>query len=72
MKRDPLRQETRDLQMEVSEEADTTSTLPQRLGARIARELRQALPPTIFFFVGFNFHCSDDESPRRPLCRRRQ
>ncbi len=26
----------------------------QRVGARIASELRQALPPTIFFFVGFN------------------
>jgi hypothetical protein len=35
--------------------AATISTLPQRLGARIVRELKQALPPTIFFFVGFNF-----------------
>ena len=35
--------------------ADTGSTLPRRVGARILRELRGALPPTIFFFVGFNF-----------------
>src|SRR5690242_21731657 len=35
--------------------AATISTLPQRLGARIVRELKQALPPTMFFFVGFNF-----------------
>src|SRR5689334_24951027 len=35
--------------------ANPNSTLLQRLGARIARELKQALPPTIFFFVGFNF-----------------
>lgn len=31
------------------------STLPRRFGARLLRELRSALPPTIFFFVGFNF-----------------
>src|SRR5215468_11644787 len=31
------------------------SALPRRLGARIIHELRSALPPTIFFFVGFNF-----------------
>jgi hypothetical protein len=55
MKRDPLGQEARDLQMEASEGADTTFTWPQRLRTRIVRELRQALPPTVFFFVGFNF-----------------
>src|SRR6516164_5533750 len=27
----------------------------QRIGARILHEAREALPPTIFFFVGFNF-----------------
>src|ERR1700741_406596 len=26
-----------------------------RLGTRILHEMREALPPTIFFFVGFNF-----------------
>ena len=31
------------------------STFPHRAGARILHELRGALPPTIFFFVGFNF-----------------
>ena len=29
--------------------------MPRRVGAWILRELRGALPPTIFFFVGFNF-----------------
>jgi len=28
---------------------------PQRVGARMLHELSRALPPTIFFFVGFNF-----------------
>jgi hypothetical protein len=27
----------------------------RRIGARLLHELREALPPTIFFFVGFNF-----------------
>src|SRR5512145_1806872 len=31
------------------------STLSRRGGAQILRQLRGALPPTIFFFVGFNF-----------------
>ena len=31
------------------------STLPRRVGAWLLRELRGALPPTLFFFVGFNF-----------------
>src|SRR5215211_2777840 len=35
--------------------ANKDSTLPRRVGAWILRELRGALPPTIFFFVGFNF-----------------
>ena len=26
-----------------------------RIGARLLHEAREALPPTIFFFVGFNF-----------------
>jgi hypothetical protein len=29
--------------------------LAGRVGARILHELREALPPTLFFFVGFNF-----------------
>ena len=56
MKGDPLQQEVRDLRMEVSAGAAApNSTLPQRVGARILQELSAALPPTIFFFVGFNF-----------------
>ena len=31
------------------------SGLARRIGARLLHELREALPPTIFFFVGFNF-----------------
>jgi hypothetical protein len=26
-----------------------------RIGARLLHEVREALPPTIFFFIGFNF-----------------
>jgi hypothetical protein len=29
--------------------------LARRIGARLLHELREALPPTMFFFVGFNF-----------------
>ena len=29
--------------------------LARRLGARLLHEIRKALPPSIFFFVGFNF-----------------
>jgi hypothetical protein len=29
--------------------------LARRIGARLLHEPREALPPTIFFFVGFNF-----------------
>ena len=31
------------------------SGLPSRIGARVLHEFREALPPTIFFFIGFNF-----------------
>jgi hypothetical protein len=56
MKSDPLLQEGRDLHTEASAGwAGAVSMLPRRIGARILRELRGALPPTIFFFVGFNF-----------------
>ncbi len=29
--------------------------IPRRIGARVLHEVREAIPPTIFFFVGFNF-----------------
>jgi hypothetical protein len=29
--------------------------IARRIGARLLQEVREALPPTIFFFVGFNF-----------------
>ena len=28
--------------------------IARRIGARLLHEVREALPPTIFFFVGFN------------------
>jgi hypothetical protein len=31
------------------------SGIARRIGARLLHEVREALPPTIFFFVGFNF-----------------
>jgi hypothetical protein len=56
MKSDPLLQAGRDLHREPSAgRAGTFSRFPQRVGARMLHELRSALPPTIFFFVGFNF-----------------
>ena len=57
MKRDPLPQEARDLRVDdlASSGANTVSMLPRHFGARLLHELRAALPPTIFFFVGFNF-----------------
>jgi ABC-type multidrug transport system fused ATPase/permease subunit len=33
----------------------TVPGLPRRVATRLLHELREALPPTIFFFVGFNF-----------------
>ena len=33
----------------------TAPGLARRIGARLLHELREALPPTVFFFVGFNF-----------------
>ena len=41
--------------MDMSVRGAADSTLPRRVGAWILRELRGALPPTIFFFIGFNF-----------------
>ena len=54
MKSNPLLQESRDLRKEASAE-HAAAQIPRRIGARILRELRSALPPTIFFFIGFNF-----------------
>ena len=55
MKSDPLLQEARDPHTEASGRAGAVFTLLWRIGARVLHELRGALPPTIFFFVGFNF-----------------
>src|SRR5215813_4329780 len=56
MQSDPLLHEGRDPHREPSAgRAGAFSRFPQRIGARMLHELRSALPPTIFFFVGFNF-----------------
>ena len=56
MKSDPLPQAVRPPSVDVlARWANKDSTLPRRVGAWILRELRGALPPTIFFFIGFNF-----------------
>ena len=56
MKSDPLPQAVRAPSINVLDRwAKKDSTLPRRVGAWMLRELRGALPPTIFFFVGFNF-----------------
>ena len=56
MKSDPLLHEGRDPHREPSAgRAGALSLVPRRVGARLLHELRSALPPTIFFFVGFNF-----------------
>jgi len=34
---------------------ETSGTVSRRIGARLLHEVREALPPTIFFFAGFNF-----------------
>ena len=52
MKSEPLPQQGHDSLLERPRGA---SGLPRAVGAWILRELRGALPPTIFFFVGFNF-----------------
>jgi hypothetical protein len=38
-----------------AERAGPTARLARLIGARLLHEVREALPPTIFFFVGFNF-----------------
>src|SRR5262244_1570058 len=56
LKSDHLLQEGRDPRMESSaRRAGRIVELPRRVAVRILHELSRALPPTIFFFVGFNF-----------------
>ena len=56
MKINPPLQEARHPHTEASAgQVGVVSALPRRIGARVLHELRGALPPTIFFFVGFNF-----------------
>jgi hypothetical protein len=55
MNSDPLLQERRGTHVASAGRSSSISMLARRIGARILHELRGALPPTIFFFVGFNF-----------------
>ena len=56
MKSDPLPKPRHHPSSEGSpERVRATSGLPRAVGAWILRELRGALPPTLFFFLGFNF-----------------
>ena len=51
-----LPQRSHDPGIEVSPKPPgAASGLPRAVGAWILRELRGALPPTVFFFIGFNF-----------------
>jgi hypothetical protein len=38
-----------------AEQAEEPSGLARGIGARLLHEVREAVPPTIFFFLGFNF-----------------
>jgi len=56
MKSHPLLKERRDPHIEPSAgRTGPALSFTRRVSARILHELRRALPPTIFFFVGFNF-----------------
>jgi hypothetical protein len=52
MKTNPLRDEHIDASIR---HVSAVSTVPWRVGAWLLHEMRGALPPTIFFFIGFNF-----------------
>src|SRR6476619_8215565 len=39
----------------LAEPTGISAGIARRIGARLLHEVREALPPTIFFFVGFNF-----------------
>ena len=39
----------------IGDSANEPAGLARRIGARILHEAREAVPPTIFFFIGFNF-----------------
>jgi len=39
----------------IGDSANEPAGLARRIGARMLHEAREAVPPTIFFFIGFNF-----------------
>ncbi|MGC1889353.1 MAG: hypothetical protein WA709_25245, partial [Stellaceae bacterium] len=39
----------------LAEPTGISDGIVRRIGARLLHEVREALPPTIFFFFGFNF-----------------
>ena len=54
MTSNPLLQDSHAPQME-ARAGRAVAPLARRVGAKILHELREAVPPTIFFFIGFNF-----------------
>jgi hypothetical protein len=40
---------------QLSQTGEITAGIASRIGGRLLHEVSEALPPTIFFFVGFNF-----------------
>jgi hypothetical protein len=56
MKSDPILHDVQDLHVaDAAAQLDRQRAAPRRVGAWLLHELRAAVPPTIFFFVGFNF-----------------
>src|SRR6476659_1571904 len=39
----------------LAEPTGISAGIARRIGARLLHEVREALPPTLFFFIGFNF-----------------
>ena len=43
------------MDVSIEKSAEKSAGVARRIGARLLHEFREVLPPTIFFFVGFNF-----------------
>src|SRR5215472_14332272 len=54
----------------IAEPVEKAAGIAHKIGIRLFHEVREALPPTIFFFCRLQFHRAHDESPRRAVSRR--